>query len=194
MESAQFNIKSNENYRETMLKCMDWCIDNFKPKSMVDFNCNYGVFIESAVYKRVGRIKGYESDIAYRDTTLVEFASLIEYIDSQFYINVEKYDLVVCLDKSQHVSKKTSLGFVNNLYKALEHKGIILFTVPDAKIEKEDNFDTALNDGLTRNEWVNLFASFGLQVDIKLTSSISFYWNTFNCPANISDNILVFKK
>ena len=69
MEKEKFDISLyNDDFfewhfkyaREYSIVTMDWLLEVFPFKSVVDFGCGIGSYLESAVAKNITKIKGYD--------------------------------------------------------------------------------------------------------------------------------------
>jgi len=177
-------MASSATKRDAYIKSMDWYIAQFKPKSIIDTNINNIGFIESAFYsglKDLSKLKGYSDKNDFIEAQLSEFRPYIENLGFQFYISFEdKYDCAICIIDSMFYLEYANV-IVSNLSRLLEKKGQILFCCLDEEDEQNTN-----------NIWAQIFLSYGLKSNNKMSSYIGNIWQSFGMDKDICEKLIVF--
>jgi hypothetical protein len=114
------------------LKFMDWYIENYKPKSVIDFGCGLGTYLESAYNKKIIQIKGYEIGGEFaRKYTPQHMQDFIQYIDCTLPLKFsknEKFDCVISIEVAEHIDPKNTEQYVKNMVSSMSKNAKILFT------------------------------------------------------------------
>jgi len=102
-------------------------LEIFTPKSVIDFGCGLGTFLNGFKEKGI-------TDVLGLDGNWVNRSLLAEYLDENEFLEVDleckidvkkKYDLAISLEVAEHLSKEKAKIFVENLVNASE---VILFS------------------------------------------------------------------
>jgi SAM-dependent methyltransferase len=91
----------------------------FKPDSVIDIGCGTGIFLKC--FKDLGVKDVFGIDGKWVDKNLLfQNVAPSEFVEADLEkpLNLgKKYDLVLCLEVAEHLSKHSSDGFINNLTK-----------------------------------------------------------------------------
>ena len=97
------------------------------PKSVIDFGCGLGTFLKAFKENGINDVLGLDGDWVNRSL-------LKDYLDENEFLEVDleskidckkKYDLAICLEVAEHLSKEKASVIVENLVNASE---VILFS------------------------------------------------------------------
>lgn len=179
--------------REYSIKTMDWYIDTFNPKSVADFGCGIGSYLESCYNKNVENFVGFDIGGEYAKKYTPSFLhENIFYLDCTIPISMEKkYDCVLTFETIEHIEPSGTDTFIQNLVDACDLEiGKILFTgaTPD-------------QDGCghincrEKEHWIKEFEKHNFIVDFDLTQFVKYNWENLNvgCPNYILNNLLILK-
>ena len=179
--------------REYSIKTMDWFVDKYLPKSVVDFGCGIGSYLESAYNKGIKNLKGFdiggEYAQAYTPNFLHEF---IEYKDCTLPISCGTYDCVISFETAEHIEPIGTDVFVKNIANSCKLlTGLILFTAAPPEQDGCGHINCHYKDF-----WLTKFAQHKCFEDKNLTDEISTNWKSLNvgCPDYIINNLIVLKK
>ncbi len=90
-----------------------------KFKSIVDFGCGIGSYLEGA-WECGADIKGYEISEHARTYTTKEIQSFIEYKDL-LSVNPDRYDVCICIEVAEHVDPFSSRKLVDILTRSSDY-------------------------------------------------------------------------
>lgn len=173
------------------IKTMDWYIDQFKPKSVIDFGCGIASYLESANAKGITRIKGF--DIAVDKAAKYipeEIKPYVAKVDCTFPIKTQKYDCVISFETAEHIEPSRTDTFIQNIVNAVSNKGYILFTAAPPGQDGTGHINC-----LEKDEWITQFAKTGKVSHLPfVTNAISQMWAALGAPDYICRNLMVFKK
>jgi SAM-dependent methyltransferase len=169
--------------REYQLKTFDWFIDKYKPRSVIDFGCGIGSYLESAYNKGVTKLRGFDigDDAAKYTPDIVR--PFIEYRDCTAPIKTGLYECVLSFETAEHINPAGSTQFVRNILSAAA-KYILFTAAPPGQ-------DGCGHINLHPKEyWIKLF---GIPVNEQMTNEISGAWKQIGCPDYIVNNLIVFE-
>lgn len=176
--------------REYSIKTMDWFVGQYKPKSVIDYGCGIGSYLESARNNGVEKIKGYDIGGEYaKKYTPKEVQPFIDYFDCTQEIKEEKYDCVISFETAEHIEPSGSDTFVSNIVNSVSDNGLILFTA--APPEQQGAGHINLQD---KEFWIKLFLDKDCVLSEGDTKTISDEWTLLGAPKYICSSLLVFKK
>lgn len=168
--------------REYSIKTMDWYIDTFVTKSVVDFGCGIGSYLQSAFFHKL-EIKGYEISNVARKYTEPYIRDFIEYRDCTEPIQTKKYDTVLSFETAEHIRPEGTEQFVNNILNAVGKH--LLFTAAPPGQQGTGHINLR-----PREFWIEQFTK-RLKYDQGLTKDISDNWRILGAPNYICDNLIV---
>lgn len=172
-----------------ILKTMDWYIDTYKPKSIIDYGCGIGVYLESGLRKGIKNLKGFdiggESLKNYTDKKIQKY---IEYIDCTELIVTKKYECVISLETGEHLETSGSDNFVLNIINSTDKLGTILFSAAQPGQKGTGHINCQ-----PKQFWIDKFKKYNFKVDHDLTNKISTEWSKLKAPKYICDNLIVLK-
>lgn len=173
--------------REQTTKFIDWCIDQLRPVSVIDFNCDNSWVLESAYFKgikSIDKLKGLVcSPFFVEDALNTEYSSFVELLDPKYYINFENQsDLVISLYSPRNLNSHEAMFFCNNVARSVSKIGAVIFVTPD-----EEN-------GFTRGQWLEAFKMEGLKENHKLSKLFQATWQVAGFPEEFYRNIIVLQK
>lgn len=169
--------------RGYQLKTFDWFIDRYKPRSVIDFGCGIGSYLEVAHRKGL-LVKGFDIGEDARKYTPTQIKGFIEYKDCTQRIDVGVYDCVLSFETAEHIDPAGTDQFVNNLIRACGR--YILFTAAPPCQEGCGHINLH-----PRQYWID---KFGLPVDKEMAEEIVINWAVIGCPDYILNNLIVFRK
>ena len=187
-EFFEWHLKYARNYS---IETMDWLIDKYNPKSVVDFGCGIGSYLESCYNKGLRKIKGYDIGGDYAKKYTPDYLhKFIEYTDCTKEIDTDKYECVMTFETIEHIEPSGTDTFIQNLIKSTEKNGYILFT--GAPTEQDGCGHINCHD---KAYWLEKFSKFDYHLDLQMNQDIKNGWKNLNvgCPNYILDNLIVLK-
>lgn len=176
--------------REYSMVTMDWLLEFVPFKSVVDFGCGIGSYLESAFAKNITKIKGYDIGGDYaKKYTPEHIHPFIEYLDCTKPMVTEKYDCVISFETAEHIEPSGTDQFCDNLVNALGENGYLFFT---GAPEGQDGCGHINCQSYTF--WMLKFTQRNLEFDAVLTAVVSQEWKKLGAPNYICNNLLVFKR
>lgn len=169
--------------RDYQLKTFSWFLDKYKPRSVIDFGCGIGSYLEVAFEKEI-LVKGYDVSEFASKYTPPQLRQFIEYTDCTKRIELKKYDCVLSFETAEHIQPEGTDQFVDNLKRAMGK--YILFTGAPPGQDGCGHINLQ-----PREYWIE---KFNLPVDEEMTKDVSDNWAAIGCPTYISQNLIVFKK
>jgi len=92
-----------------------WIIENLKPKSVIDFGCGCGYFLQSICENNIGLNFNKPHNLMIPELNFIQH-DLSEYFDS----NHIKFDLVISLEVAEHLHPSSADMFIESLTDAAE--------------------------------------------------------------------------
>jgi 2-polyprenyl-3-methyl-5-hydroxy-6-metoxy-1,4-benzoquinol methylase len=198
MNKKGFNIKDyDERYfkwhkdhtRDYAIRTMDWYIDTYKPKSIIDYGCGIGAYLESGLNNNINKLKGFDIGGDYvKKYTESRVQPFIEYLDCTKPLETEKYDCSISLETGEHIETQYSEQFIKNITKSTEENGVILYSAAQPGQPGTGHINCQ-----PKEFWVKIFNSFNFFVDEDLTKHISSNWSSFGAPYYIVNNLIVLR-
>lgn len=179
----EWHLKHTKDYCN---KSMEWLIQQFSPKSIVDFGCGIGAYLEPAAKAGI-KVQGFDISSCAQKYTPTELHEVITYKDCCTPIDAGKFDLVLSTETAEHIEPSQSPAFVENLVNACSDM-IILTAAPPGQ------------DGCghincqEQSFWKSLFNEKGFKYSEYLTNMVKDGWQPLGCPPYIIKNVMVFKK
>jgi hypothetical protein len=179
--------------REYSIKTMDWYIDTLNPKSVVDFGCGIGSYLESCYNKNIENYTGYDIGGEYAKKYTPSFLhNHIEYLDCTKPIKTtQKYDCVITFETIEHIEPLGTDVFIKNLIDATDlENGKILFTGASPDQDGCGHINCK-----EKEDWIKEFDKYNFIVDFELTEFVKNNWINLNvgCPNYILNNLLILK-
>jgi len=180
-------VKNTKDYIKTT---MDWFIDTYKPKSIIDYGCGIGAYLESGFNKGVERLQGFDinGEILKKYTNPL-IGKFITYTDCTEKINTDKYECIISIETAEHINPLKSEVFVMNLINSADENSLIIFSAA----QPEQNGTGHINCQ-TKEFWIELFNTYGFGVDSQVTKEVSEKWKTLKAPKYVYNNLIIFKK
>lgn len=176
--------------REYSIVTMDWLLKFIPFKSVVDFGCGIGSYLESAFAKNINKIKGYDIGGKYaKKYTPEHIQPFIEYLDCTKPMVTEKYDCVISFETAEHIEPSGTNQFCDNLVNALGEHGYLFFT---GAPEGQDGCGHI--NCQSRAFWMLKFTERNLEFDAVITAVVNQEWQRLGAPKYICDNLLIFHK
>lgn len=179
--------------RNYSIQTMNWFLDNYPSKSVIDFGCGIGSYLESAYIKGLRKLKGFdiggEHAKKFTPAFLQEF---IEYVDCTIPIKTTKYDVVISFETAEHIEPSGSDVFIQNLANACElDTGLILFTGAPPEQDGCGHIN-----GQYKDFWLAKFEENQCYQDVIATEYVKKSWKDLEvgCPQYIYDNLIILKK
>lgn len=169
--------------REYSIKTMDWYIEKYKPKSVVDFGCGIGSYLESCHNQHVPCI-GFEISFSARKYTPEHIRSYVLYRrDCTDKMRVEIFDTVLSFETAEHIEPSGTEQFTENLINFTGKH--LLFTAAPPGQQGTGHINLR-----PREFWIEQFTK-RLKYDQELTKDISDNWRRLGAPNYICDNLIV---
>ena len=169
---------------------MDWLLEFVPFRSVVDFGCGIGSYLESAFARNITKIKGYDIGGDYaKKYTPEHIQPFIEYLDCTKPMVTEKYDCVISFETAEHIEPSGTNQFCDNLVNALGEHGYLFFT---GAPEGQDGCGHI--NCQSKAFWMLKFTERNLEFDAVLTAVVYQEWKRLGAPNYICDNLLVFKR
>jgi len=182
----KWHYDSTRNYA---IKTMDWYIREFKPKSIIDFGCGIGAYLESGLNNGIDKLRGFdiggEKLEPYIHTSVKEF---IEFVDCTKKIQTDKYDCVISLETGEHIEPQGTEVFVDNICNSLSEKGFILFSAAPPGQGGSGHINCQ-----PKSFWIDEFKNQNVKENKDTTKSIILHWESLGAPDYICKNLIVFE-
>lgn len=178
-----------KNAREYSIKTMDWFIQYYKIKSLVDFGCGIGSYLESALKNNLEKIKGYDIGSVAKKYTPNEVQQFIEYKDCTKRMMCDKYDCVISFETAEHIEPKGTDKFILNIINSVNDNGVILFSAAPP----EQNGSGHINCH-PKEYWIKKFEEIGFVIDSKMREIVSLKWLELGAPDYIYNNLIIVRK
>lgn len=123
--NEDFFLWHHKYVRESSIRAMNWYIKEYGPKSVIDFGCGIGSYLEPAFDKGL-KIQGYDISDKARKYTPDRIAPFIEYRDCTKRITTGKFDCVISFETAEHIEPSGTDQFVDNILQAVGER--LLFT------------------------------------------------------------------
>jgi hypothetical protein len=95
-------------------------INIFNPKSVIDFGCGMGEWLKVFQYNNVDKICGIDGSYINADNLLINKQNFIAHNLNE-YIEVEKFDVALCLEVAEHLNYSSSDTIVNSIINSSEN-------------------------------------------------------------------------
>lgn len=174
------------------LVTMKWYIQQYKPKSVIDFGCGIASYLEQAHQGGITNLRGL--DIAANKAAKYipeHIKPFVECADCTFPIKTKKYDCVISFETAEHIEPSRTDVFVRNIVNAVSEKGLILFTAAPPGQDGTGHINCH-----KKQYWKDQFANTGLveEADWTITEEIAETWRELGAPDYICNNLIVFEK
>jgi cyclopropane fatty-acyl-phospholipid synthase-like methyltransferase len=178
-----------ENTRKYAIDTMNWYIDQFKPKSVIDYGCGIGAYLESALNNGIGEIKGFDiggdNVKKYTEESVLPY---IEYLDCTIPLITKKYDCVISLETAEHIEPSSTDQFVENICNSSSFESTIIFSGAPPGQSGSGHINCQ-----TKEFWIDKFSSHLFLCDNYLTNHVKENWSILNAPDYIINNLIIFK-
>lgn len=171
--------------REYSIRNMDWYIERYKPKSVIDFGCGIGSYLESALMHGL-EIRGYDISPEAKEFTPEPLHSYITYIDCTKSIGHVKFDLVISFETAEHIEPSGTDQFIKNLVNATGKT--LLFTAAPPGQEGTGHINCR-----PKEFWIEEFSK-ELKYNPELSDEIAAIWGLQGAPWYIVKNLIVFER
>jgi len=173
--------------RQYQINTMQWFLDRFNIRSVIDFGCGIGTYLETALKNGITDIKGFDIGGEYaKKYTSPEVQQFIKCADCTEPINTAKYDAVLSFETAEHIHPFGSGTFVRNITRSCGK--MILFTAAPPGQDGCGHINLQ-----PKQYWIDLFESFGVKYDPYLSKEIAQGWKEVGCPDYISGNLIIFE-
>jgi SAM-dependent methyltransferase len=95
-------------------------INIFNPKSVIDFGCGMGEWLKVFQANNVDKVCGIDGSYINVDNLLINKQNFIAH-DLNEYIEVEKFDVALCLEVAEHLNYSSSDIIVNSIVNSSEN-------------------------------------------------------------------------
>ncbi len=172
--------------REYSIRTMDWFIENYKPKSILDIGAGIGSYLESGYDKGIS-VFGFDISEAAQKYTPEHIKPFIKYQDCTEPISVGIFDCVISFETAEHIRPEGTEQFIENLVNATGKW--LLFTAAPPGQEGTGHINCH-----PKAFWVDKFLDHKLIWAAKMESEISDSWRELGAPDYICDNLIVMKR
>lgn len=172
--------------REYSIRNMDWYIERYKPRSLVDFGCGIGSYLESA--EKHGLFY-WGFDISESITShMPDFIKKrVSIEDCTIPINMNKqFDCVISFETAEHIRREGTEQFVKNLINATSWR--LLFTAAPPGQEGTGHINCR-----PKEFWIEQFSK-ELKYNPELSDEIAAMWGLQGAPWYIVKNLIVFER
>lgn len=162
--------------------------NRYHPKSLVDFGCGCGFYLEAALECGVPLIKGFDIASKTQATRLISPSVMpfIERADVMTPIDCGKFDCAMSIEVGEHLLKSGSEQLVINICNAAER--LIFFTAaPPTQNKGVGHINCQPHEW-----WIGMFKNHGwglLEDESKKTQDI---WRQIGVPWYLINNIKIF--
>jgi cyclopropane fatty-acyl-phospholipid synthase-like methyltransferase len=175
--------------REYSMDSMDWYIKTYKPKSVIDFGCGIGSYLESAFLHKL-KIRGYDIGGEYAKRFTPKFLhEHIIYQDCTLPISEEKYDCVISIETIEHIEPSGTDVFLQNIVNAVNENGKILFTAAPPEQDGCGHINC-----YPKEYWLEKFKNLGFFENEKMCNEVKEKWVKFNNPNYIINNLIILER
>jgi 2-polyprenyl-3-methyl-5-hydroxy-6-metoxy-1,4-benzoquinol methylase len=122
-------FKWHQDYTiEYQEKTFQWYIDNFRPKSVIDFGCGIGTYLHTAYKNGIHDLRGIDiAEPNARKYIPEEIQEFIEHADCTKYVSIyAHYSCAISFETAEHIDPSGTDMFVSNIIKSAAN--MILFT------------------------------------------------------------------
>lgn len=169
--------------REYSIRTMDWYIEKYKPRHVVDFGAGIGSYLESACNHDLF-IRGYEISPVANKYTPYDVKPYVFYQDCTLPVDDGTlYDTVLSLESAEHIEPSGTDQFISNLIQATG-KHLLFTAAPPGQL------GTGHINLRPREFWIEQFTK-TLAYDEALTKDISDNWRRLGAPDYICNNLIV---
>jgi len=120
----------DEEFATSNLRNKNWdeissiIINQFNPKSIIDFGCGTGDILSSFEKKGI-TVLGIDGSKANRKYSKIKKENFILFDLRKKFENNKKYDICLCMEVAEHIEEKYSNNLINNLTSSSK---LIIFT------------------------------------------------------------------
>lgn len=174
--------------REYSIKTMDWYIEKYHPKSVVDWGCGIGSYLESA-HNHGLKILGIEISEAAKKYTPKSITDRIYYDDCTLPIVCPRdFDAVLSFETAEHIDPSGTVTFIYNITDCVGKH--LLFTAAPPGQQGTGHINLHPREfwiaQLTKKQLTR-----PLKYDEALTKDISDNWRILGAPDYICNNLIV---
>lgn len=186
--SKDFFSQRCKDTRQWEKKVGNYFVKKLKIKSVVDFGCSIGSFLEGAI-EAGASVKGfeyaYESAKEYIPKHMLPF---IEKGNAGQLINCGSYDLAMSIEVAEHILPEESENFIHNLTNSAK-KFILLTAAPLSQTG-------SLHINLKPYEfWINNITSQGWTHDVNIVNEMrEEIPKIASTPKHLRRNLMIFQK
>lgn len=171
---------------ESELECGKLLTDLWNPRTLGDFGCGIGSFLQGAKEKEV-LVQGFE--IGGNHAEKYTHDDIKEHIEFNRDISKEMYsghyEITLCIEVAEHIEEKNAWQLVSNL--AWATNKICVFTAAPPGQDGTGHINLQ-----PQSYWKNLFKKHGLNYNKNLTEDLLKVWEGI-APDYITKNLMVFK-
>lgn len=172
--------------REYSIRNMDWYIERFKPRSVVDFGCGIGSYLESANNHGIP-CTGVDISREAQKYTPLEIRRYIRYEDcTKPYVFMKPFNTVISFETAEHIQPEGTEVFIENLVYATGKR--LLFTAAPPGQEGTGHINCR-----PKQFWIDEFSKH-LKYNEELSDEIAAIWGLQGAPWYIVNNLIVFER
>lgn len=196
--SYKFNIEDyNDRYfkwhyqntKTYILDTMDCYIKKFNPLSIIDWGCGIGAYLESGYNNNIQHLKGIDiGGDTVKNYTPQHIIKYIEYTDCTLPLYFGEYECVISLETGEHIETSNSLQFVKNIINSKAKNGTIIFSAAQPGQKGTGHINCQ-----PKTFWLDIFGTFGVNIDLNLTKEVIGYWEGLGAPQYLLNNLMILK-
>jgi 2-polyprenyl-3-methyl-5-hydroxy-6-metoxy-1,4-benzoquinol methylase len=180
----EFYSKRHKSMRNWEIKLGKNLVELFSIKSIVDFGCGLGAYLEGAMLAGAAPVLGYdlmyEKAIKYASDVIKPF---MKYGNVGEFIDCDKFDAVLSIETAEHLAEEEADAFVDNLVNASSR--IIIVSASNAGGRYHINRQL-------KPYWIEKFTARDFIYSQESVDKLYDAWHYNGCPAYILRNLMVF--
>jgi 2-polyprenyl-3-methyl-5-hydroxy-6-metoxy-1,4-benzoquinol methylase len=180
----EFFSKRHKSMMGWEIKLGKSLIESFEIKSIVDFGCGLGAYLEGALLAGADKVLGFDImyDLAIKYTS-DRIKPFLKYGNVGEPISCGKFDCVLSIETAEHLAEEEADDFVSNLINA--SKKIIVLSASNAGGRYHINRQT-------RQYWIDKLTARNFIYSQDALDKLFNVWHKNGCPAYIMRNLMVF--
>jgi cyclopropane fatty-acyl-phospholipid synthase-like methyltransferase len=173
-------------YREWEKKIGAAIIKRFAAKSIIDFGCGCGSYLEGALEAGADRLVGIEINYKLAQPYIPKTLPGIREGDiTQPFVG--KFNIAMSVEAAEHIKPEGTAGFIDNLVKTAEN-AIVLTAAPPGQ-RGTGHINCRLQEF-----WIKEIEAGGFKYGKALTEECVKEWSSFNPAKWVLRNLMVFTK
>jgi|TARA_Y100000310_G_C20677417_1_gene813886 hypothetical protein len=180
-----------DQYREWEIGLVQDLIERYQIKSMIDFGCAVGSFLEGAYLVGLKKLVGIEINYQIsKQYTHESIVSLIKELDMTKPVELGTFDCGWSFEAAEHINPEGTDQFIDNLVNSSDR--MIIMTAASAGQGGTGHINLKPKDF-----WIESISKHGfkyLEDDVKTISEFWANWKEYEIPDYLIKNLMIFEK